>query len=235
MSFAMPLPPERLRAILFDVDGTLVDTNDLHVAAWRDTFLAAGRDIAPAAIRAQVGKGADNLIPALLPGIAPEEQEAIERLHKPIFERDYLPRARPFPGVRPLFERLHVEGVRIVLASSSSRKEVDFHIALTGCEDLVAFVVSKDDVASSKPCPDIFEAALARLAPPGPEGVVVVGDTIWDAIAAAKAGLPAMGLRCGGSCDRDLLDAGMIALFDDPADLLARHFAGPVATHAQSV
>jgi HAD superfamily hydrolase (TIGR01509 family) len=235
MSFAMPLPPERLRAILFDVDGTLVDTNDLHVAAWRETFLAAGRDIAPAAIRAQVGKGADNLIPALLPGISAEEREAIAHLHKPIFERDYLPRARPFPGVRPLFERLHDEGVAIVLAFSSGREEVDFHIALIGCGDLVDAAVSGDDVARSKPCPDIFEAALARLSPPGPEGVLVVGDTIWDARAAAKAGLPAVGLRCGGASDRDLLDAGMIALFDDPADLLARFAADAVEANAESV
>lgn len=235
MSFATPFPPERLRAVLFDVDGTLVDTNDLHVAAWRETFLAAGHDIAPAAIRAQVGKGADNLIPALLPGITRVEQERIEHLHKPIFQRDYLPRATPFPGVRPLFERLKDDGVAIVLASSSSRKEVDFHIALIGCEDLVDEKVSGDDVARSKPSPDIFEAALARLSPPGPEGVLVVGDTIWDARAAAGIGLPAVGLRCGGTSDRALLDAGMIALFDDPADLLAGYAARPVEAHAQNV
>jgi HAD superfamily hydrolase (TIGR01509 family) len=228
-------PPPGVRAILFDVDGTLVDTNALHVAAWRETFLAAGHDIAPAAIRAEVGKGADNLIPALLPGISRDEREAIERRHKPIFEQGYLPRAKPFPGVRPLFERLRDDGVLMVLASSSSHKEVDFHIALIGCEDLVAFVVSKDDVDRSKPCPDVFEAALARLSPPGPEGVLVVGDTIWDAKAAARAGLPAVGLRCGGSSDRDLLDAGMIALFDDPADLLAHHAFDPVEAHAESV
>jgi HAD superfamily hydrolase (TIGR01509 family) len=168
-----------------------------------------------------------------LPGISPEEPKAIERLHKPIFERDYLPRAMPFPAVRSLFERLSGDGIAIVLASSSSRKEVDFHIAVIGCEDLVDAAVSKDDVARSKPCPDIFEAALARLDPPEAEGVLVVGDTPWDALAAAKAGLPAIGLRCGGFSDRDLLDAGMIALFDDPADLHARFAENPFARHAE--
>jgi HAD superfamily hydrolase (TIGR01509 family) len=227
--------PKHVRAILFDVDGTLVDNNDLHVAAWREAFRAAGHDISPAAIRRQVGKGADNFIPALLPDVRPEEYRQIEDEHKQIFLRDYLPRAVPFSGVRPLFERLRADGVAIVLASSSSRTEVDFHLSLIGCEDLVDAVTSMDDVAHSKPCPDVFEAALARLRPSGGEGALVVGDTPWDAEAAARAGLPAIGLRCGGFDDRTLTGAGMIALFDDPADLLARYAETPLARHEETI
>ncbi|MEA2998338.1 MAG: hypothetical protein QOK17_171 [Sphingomonadales bacterium] len=210
------------RAWLFDVDGTLVDTNDLHAAAWREAFLHFGRDVSLEAIRWQVGKGGDNLIPSLLPGLGEEGQAALEAWRGDRFKRCYMPRAMPFEGVRALFERIVADRARIVLASSSSEVEVAYYLGLIGAEDLVSASTSRDDAGSSKPCPDIFEAALAKLRLP-PADAIVVGDSVWDVKAAAKAGLRAIGFRSGGFPDEALLEAGACALFDGPGDLLARY------------
>ncbi|MEA3064203.1 MAG: hypothetical protein QOJ27_638 [Sphingomonadales bacterium] len=211
------------RAALFDVDGTLVDTNDLHAAAWREAFLHFGLDKPFEAIRWQVGKGGDNLIPALFPELDEARREEIEAYRGDLFKRCYLPRARPFPGVRALFERLAGEGVRIVLASSSHAEEVDYHLSLIACADLVAAKTSKDDVESSKPCPDIFQAALGKAAPFAADEAVVIGDTPWDAEAAARLGLRTIGFRSGGFPDRALAEAGACELYDGPEDLLRRY------------
>lgn len=218
----------RIRAALFDVDGTLVGTNDLHAAAWREAFLRFGHDIPPPAIRFQVGKGGDNLVPALLPDLTAREQEALEAFRGDLYKRDYMPRAVPFPGVRPLFERLAADGIRIVLASSSSTAEVRFYLSLLGCEDLVGTFTSKDDVEHSKPCPDIFRAALDKLGPLSADEAIVIGDSPWDVKAATRAGLRALALRSGGFEDEVLEEAGACAIYDDPADLLARYDGSPL-------
>jgi HAD superfamily hydrolase (TIGR01509 family) len=219
----------RFRAALFDVDGTLVDSNDLHAEAWAEAFRRFGHEIPVPVIRFQIGKGGDNLIPALLPGLNEGQREEIDDYRSTLFKRDYLPRVRPFPGVRALFERLCAAGVAIVLASSSSREEVDHHLKLLGVADLVRATTSKDDAEHSKPCPDIFEAALGEVAPIGPDGSVVVGDSPWDMKAAAKLGLESMGFRCGGFADEDLLEAGASLLYDGPEDLLRRFESSPFA------
>jgi HAD superfamily hydrolase (TIGR01509 family) len=224
-----PTPP---RAVLFDVDGTLVDTNDLHTAAWRQAFAHFGHDISVAEIRPQVGKGGDNLIPTLLPGLDAAAREALDAWRGDLFKRDYLSRAVPFPGVRALFERLYANGIRIVLASSSSEEEVAYHLNLIGAADLVFATTSRDDVESSKPCPDIFEAALAKVAPFGAGEALVVGDTPWDAKAAARAGMRMVGFRSGGFADAELTGAGAFALYDGPSDLLARYDSSPFAETA---
>ena len=215
-------PGRAPRAVLFDVDGTLVDTNDLHAAAWREAFLSFGLDRPVEEIRWQVGKGGDNLIPALFPDLGEPERKEIEEYRGDLFRRDYLPRAVPFPGVRDLFERLRADGIRIVLASSSHAEEVDYHLSLIACADLVEATTSKDDVENSKPCPDIFAAALGRVAPLGAGQVAVVGDTPWDAKAAGKLGLRVVGFRSGGFPDDALAGAGACELYDGPGDLLAR-------------
>jgi HAD superfamily hydrolase (TIGR01509 family) len=215
-------PGRAPRAVLFDVDGTLVDTNDLHAAAWREAFLNFGLEKPIEEIRWHVGKGGDNFIPSLFPELGEPRREEIEAFRGELFKRDYLPRATPFPGVRDLFERLAADGVRIVLASSSHSEEVDYHLSLIACADLVSATTSKDDVESSKPCPDIFEAALGRVAPLGADEAAVVGDTPWDAKAAGKLGLRTVGFRSGGFPDEALTQAGACELYDGPSDLLAR-------------
>jgi membrane protein len=225
-------PSRRPQGVLFDVDGTLVDTNDLHADAWRRSFLHFGFDEPVEAIRSQIGKGGDNLIPTLLPQADEALQEEMEAFRSDLFKREYLPRAVPFPGVRALFERLTADGIRIVLASSSGADEVRFHLNLIACSDLVAATTTKDDVESSKPCPDIFAAALAKLAPLGPDEVVVVGDTPWDVKAAAKLGVATIAFRSGGFEEKVLREAGAFLLYDGPADLLARYETSPFAAPA---
>ena len=213
-----------IRAILFDVDGTLVDSNDLHAAAWREAFLHFGVDVPIDRVRSQIGKGADNLIPALLPPeLVGRGQEEIEDFRSKLFQRDYLPRAVPFAGVRELLERLYRDDKKIVLATSAKAADLKFHLALVGARDLITGTTSKDDVEHSKPCPDIFEAALAKVAPISAEEAAVVGDSPWDMKAAGKIGLAGIGLLCGGFDERLLREAGAAEIYDGPADLLRNY------------
>jgi beta-phosphoglucomutase-like phosphatase (HAD superfamily) len=131
--------------------------------------------------------------------------------------------------VRPLFERLYADNIRIVLASSSHASEVAFHLNLIACADLIAATTSRDDVEHSKPCPDIFQAALAKVAPLGPSEVLVVGDSPWDVKAASRAGIRTLGFRSGGFSDEELNAAGAFRLYDGPRDLLARYDESPIA------
>jgi beta-phosphoglucomutase-like phosphatase (HAD superfamily) len=213
-----------IKAVLFDVDGTLIDSNDLHATAWRETFLRYGVEVPLEEVRGQIGKGGDNLIPALLPPeLVESKKEEIDAARGELFKRDYLPRVVPFPGVRALFERIYADGKKIVLASSAGGEEVDFHLGVIGASDLVHATTSKDDVKHSKPDPDIFAAALARVQPLGPGEVVVVGDSPYDMEAAAKLGIRTIGFRSGGFPDEDLLGAGAAELYNGAADLLARY------------
>jgi HAD superfamily hydrolase (TIGR01509 family) len=205
-----------LRAALFDVDGTLVDSNDLHAEAWGEIFRRHGVDLPHAAIRAQIGKGGDNLLPALLPAdLVARAGEAMEAERAALFRDAYLARVRPFPGVRAAFERLKASGARIALASSATAEEVAHHCDMLDIADLVDGATSADDVGRSKPCPDIFEAA-AKCVGVAPEEGVVIGDTPWDMQAAVRAGSPAIGVRCGGFDGALLLADGARALFDGP-------------------
>jgi HAD superfamily hydrolase (TIGR01509 family) len=213
-----------IRAVLFDVDGTLIDSNDLHAAAWQQAFRHFGVELPFDRVRGQIGKGGDNLIPALLPPeLVEQRQREIEDYRSELFKRDYLPRVVPFAGVRPLFERLYADDKRIVLASSAKRAELSFHLDVIGAHDLVAATTSKDEVEHSKPDPDIFAAALAKVAPLGPDEVVVVGDSPYDMEAAGKLGIACVGLRCGGFEEAVLREAGAAEIYDDPEDLLGRY------------
>jgi len=219
----MTAPATPAAAALFDVDGTLVDSNDLHAEAWAEAFRHFGHDVPIERIRFQIGKGGDNLIPALLPDLGEAEREEIDEYRGDLFRRDYLDRTRPFPGVRELFERLRDDGVAIILASSSGRDEVDHHVESLGVGDLILASTSRDDAERSKPCPDIFAAALERAGEVAKARVRVVGDSPWDMKAAGKLGLKAIGFRCGGFADEDLEAAGAATLYDGPEDLLRRY------------
>lgn len=213
-----------IHAVLFDVDGTLVDSNDLHATAWCETFLNFGIDIPIEDVRGQIGKGGDNLIPSLLPPeLVEKRQEEIETFRSELFKRDYLPRVVPFPGVRALFERIYADGKRIVLASSAKSEEVEFHLGVIGAGDLVAGTTSADDVEHSKPDPDIFAAALRKVAPLTTAEVVVVGDSPYDVEAACKLGIRTIGFRSGGFPDDVLLEAGAAELYDGVEDLLSNY------------
>jgi HAD superfamily hydrolase (TIGR01509 family) len=223
------------KAVLFDVDGTLIDSNDLHAAAWVEAFRKYGFEIPFETVRSQIGKGGDNLIPSLIP---PEKldgkQEEMEDFRSQLYQQSYLPRAVPFPQVRELFERLTQDGVKIVLASSAKAKEVDYALGILGAADLVHATTSADDVENSKPDPDIFQSAMKKVSPIAAEDVVVVGDTPWDVKAACKAGLKTIAVRSGGFADEELLEAGAAELYDGPGDLLGNYERSLLANGKQA-
>ena len=237
LSFQLAKPfdfPDRGRtmpeAVIFDVDGTLVDSVDLHARAWQDAFRDFGHEIGFQAIRDQIGKGGDQLMPVFLSkGELDERGEALEKHRGQILKERYLPQITAFPEVRGLFERLLADGKRIALASSAKEDELEKYKEAAQIDDLIQAETSSDDAEKSKPHPDIFEAALKRLGDMRREDVVVVGDTPYDAEAASKAGLRTVGLLCGGWSEGDLRHAGCVAVYEDPADLLAHYDQSPLA------
>ena len=219
-----------LKAVIFDIDGTLIDSVDLHAGSWREALRHFGHDVPYEKVRAQIGKGGDLLMPALLP----EEEvrhrgEEIEEYRRDLFKREYLPRVRPFPSVRELFERIEADGLRIALASSARKDELGRYKQIAGIEDLLEAETSSDDAEKSKPHPDIFEAALARLRGIAPAQAIAIGDTPYDAQAAGKAGMRTIGLLCGGWPEPELREAGCTAIYRDPADLLGRYDQSPLS------
>jgi HAD superfamily hydrolase (TIGR01509 family) len=219
-----------IKAVIFDVDGTLVDSVDLHARAWQEAFAHFGKQIPYERVRYQIGKGGDQLMPVFLSKRELEEfGEELEKYRGELFKREYLPLVKPFPKVRELFERIRRDGKRTALASSAKGDELEVYRKIAGIEGLVEEEASKDDAEKSKPHPDIFEAALARLGDPPVERVIVVGDTPYDAEAAGKAGLRTIGFLCGGFAEDDLRAAGCIRIYRDAADLLARYDESPIA------
>lgn len=218
----------RIVAVLFDVDGTLVDSNEAHVDSWAVAFRQAGRPREIDDIRLQIGKGGDLLVPALLPQASEERRKAIAEAHGAHFKSAYLPHVKPFPDARAILARVKESGRKVVLASSAKRDEIDHYIALLDAEDLVDAVISADDVEASKPEPDIFGAALGHAGVEA-DAAIVVGDTIYDIEAARRAGIMAIGLTAGPFDRRQLRDAGAIAVFADVADLLAGFERSPLS------
>ncbi|HYP54027.1 MAG TPA: HAD family hydrolase [Pyrinomonadaceae bacterium] len=216
--------------VIFDIDGTLVDSVDLHARAWQEAFARFGKNFSFEEVRYQIGKGGDQLMPFFLS----EEElgrfgEELEKYRGDIYKREYLPRVKGFPRVRELFERIRADGKRIALASSANGDELGTYKKLARIEGLVEEETSKDDAERSKPHPVIFLASLAQLGDPPREEVLVVGDTPYDAEAAGKARLRTMGFLCGGFPEEDLRRAGCFEIYEDAADLLARYDASPLA------
>lgn len=209
-----------IAGVIFDVDGTLVDSVDLHARAWQEALGHFGYEVPREVVRAQIGKGGDKLVAEFVPTAELADiEERLTSYRADLFRRRYLPEVRGFPGVRALFERLRADGKRLALASSAKSDELDEYARRANIEDLLDARVSSDDAARSKPDPDIFQAALAEIGC-AVEHAVVVGDSPWDAIAARRAGLSAVGVRCGGFLEPALLEAGFVTLYDDPVDVL---------------
>ena len=212
-----------IRAVIFDIDGTLVDSVDLHAQAWKETFKHFGKDIPYQMVRRQIGKGGDQLMPVFFSREELEEfGEEMEKFRGELFKREFLPRVRPFPSVRELFQQVKADEKKIGLASSAKEDEIKTYKQLAHIEDLVEEETSGDDAEKSKPHPDIFAVALAELKVEA-AAAIAVGDTPYDAEAAGKLGIRTIGMRCGGFPESELLGAGCIELYDDPADLLARY------------
>jgi HAD superfamily hydrolase (TIGR01509 family) len=209
-------------AVVSDIDGTLVDSVDAHAVSWRTAFARVGVRVDYDAIRAQVGKGADQLLPEFLS----EDQlcelgPTLTASHDEIFERDHKRHIRPFPQVRELFVELRRRGKRAILATSGGKDDAKYFMGLTRITDLVDYLVTSDDVENSKPRPDLFEVALERAEASEPAHVVMIGDSPWDAKGARSVRMQAIGLLCGGFPHDDLQRAGCNEIVADISAVLA--------------
>ena len=214
----------KYQAAIFDIDGTLLDSVDQHAEAWRIIFERHGKNIPFPDVRSQIGKGGDQLLPVFFSKEELEEYgAAMESERGKLFKKNFLPNVKPFPGVRPLFERMKRDGLRLTLASSAKKDELKHYAKLLEIDDLIEAGTSSDDAEKSKPHPDIFDAAVKKLGDVPVEAALVVGDSPYDAEAAGKIGIKTVGLLCGGFAESDLRKAGIVALYQDPADLLRRY------------
>jgi HAD superfamily hydrolase (TIGR01509 family) len=212
-----------LKAVLLDVDGTLVDSNALHAEAWERSFAHFGFQVDFYAALRQIGKGGDQLLPIFIP----EEQlatmgKAVEQYRKELFEREYLTYVRPFPQVRQLVERMLDAGLQVAIASSASKAELQSYKKIARIDDLIVEETTSQDAEQSKPHPDIFAAVLERLGVNATEAVSI-GDTPYDAEASMRAGVRIVGVTSGGWSQQDLQRAGCVEVYRNVTDLLA-HF-----------
>ncbi|WP_305786824.1 HAD family hydrolase [Symbioplanes lichenis] len=208
------------RGVLFDVDGTLVDTTYLHAVAWWEAMRQHDHDVPMAEIHRAIGMGSDKLLDHLLGDERDQDQdERLNTAHEILYGA-WWERLRPLPGAADLLHAVADHGLAVVLASSAQAPELKKLRAVIGADDVIAAATSSADAEQSKPAPDILQAALDQSGV-DPAQAVFVGDAVWDVQAAAKLNIPCIGLTCGGTSAAELTDAGAVATYDDPAALLA--------------
>ncbi len=226
-----------IKAVVFDIDGTLVDSVDLHARAWQEAFAKFGKQISFKQVRSQIGKGGDQLMPVFFSEQELEEfGDEMEKYRGVVFKREYMPQVRAFPQVRELFARIEADGRRIALASSAKEEEIKTYKQLARIEDLVEEQASADDAEKSKPHPDIFEAVLKQLGDVDADEVIVVGDSPYDAEAAGKIKLRTIGFLSGGFPESHLRAAGCVSIYEGASDLLARYdesILAPATSHIE--
>jgi HAD superfamily hydrolase (TIGR01549 family) len=207
----------RLQAILFDIDGTVVDSNDKHAECWIEAFAHFGKQVPWDVIRSQIGKGGDLLVPDTLNAREMRDfGEQLQEYRGELWKEKYMESVQPFPGAVEAMRAVHGRGVKIALASSSNPDEVEYYVELLGVGDLLKGTTSKEDAKFSKPSPEIFQAALERVKS-DPARTLVAGDTPYDILAAHRIAVPIAAVRCGGFPEETLAKAEF--LFDDLAEL----------------
>ncbi|ORW88202.1 HAD family hydrolase [Mycobacterium sp. IEC1808] len=205
-------------AVLFDVDGTLVDSNYLHVYAWQRAFDAEGMPVAAWKIHRCIGMDGDTLVRTLSDDASDDVQDRLSDGHSRYY-REATPLLAPLPGARELLRRVAALGLQVVLASSAPEDELKTLLKTLDCDDVITAKTSSRDVDTAKPDPGIVQVALDRAGVDA-DHAVFVGDAVWDAHAAAAAGLPCIGLLSGGISRAELESAGASPIFTDPQDLL---------------
>ncbi|KRD19412.1 MULTISPECIES: HAD family hydrolase [unclassified Streptomyces] len=219
------------RAAVFDVDGTLVDTNHLHVVTWWEAFRQAGHRVPMHAVHRAVGLGSDDLIAHLLGEDRDTDADSeLSAAHKALYGQ-YFDRLPPLRDAGRLLRRLRDDGWTVVLATSASGSELSALRGAIDADDAIAATASADDVEAGKPSPEPVAHAL-ELVGASAEGAVFVGDTVWDMQAGRRAGVRCVGLLCGGIPRADLTEAGAETVYDDPADLLASLSVSPLGRTA---
>ncbi len=203
----------KLQGLLFDIDGTLVDSNDHHARCWIEAFAHFGKHFEYGVIRHQIGKGGDLLVPDLLDAKEMREfGDEVKKYRSKLYKDNYLKEVKPFPFVERLFEALREQKIRLALASSSNEDEVEYYTRLLNAEEFIEGSTSKSDAKFSKPSPEIFEAALAR-AGSDPKVTFAVGDTPYDILAAHRMAMPVIAVLSGGF-ERELLAKSEFVLND---------------------
>lgn len=218
----------QIRAVLFDVDGTLLDSNDAHAHSWLDVLRGHGKEVPFDLVRSKIGMGGDKLLMEVA-GIDIESVEGklLSERRIALFKGYYLPDLGPTTGARALVERLRSRRFATAVVTSATADEVADLTREAAVANLFDQIITSDDADASKPDPDLVKAALDKLGV-GPREAVMIGDTPYDIASAARAGVSTIALRCGGWKDRDL--GGAIAIYDHPADLMSHLDESPLAT-----
>ena len=212
-----------IKALLCDIDGTLVQSNWLHAQAWQEAFAVMNLHVELEDIRRQIGKGGDELIPVFVPWWKRDiVEEPLKTLRKYIMQHGLLQKIEPLPEVRAFIERVRQTGIKVALATSSEKDDLEVLKRVAHIDDLIDTQTTAEDAPHSKPRPDIFTVALSKVGL-RPSECLALGDTPWDAESAGKAGIRTVGVTTGGWSKQELFDAGCIEAYDGVADLLA-HF-----------
>ncbi len=217
---------ESAPAVLFDLDGTLVDTNYAHVLAWSRAIRQEGHPVTMAAVHRHIGMGSDQLLDALVPGRDRGRDDVLTAAHTEHYA-GFIGLIQPLPGARELVREVARRGAQVVLATSAPADELRALREALDVDDHLSVVTSSADAETSKPAPDIVEIALERSGV-DPANAVMVGDTRWDVLAAARAGIACVTLLTGGIGRDELREAGAVAVYDAPDDLLAHLDATPI-------
>lgn len=219
-----------IKAVIFDIDGTLIDSVDQHAEAWQRAFKEFGKEIEFYELRRQVGKGGDTFLPVFLSEkeIGEFGEKATKRRGE-IFKKEFLSGIKPFRGVRELFERVKADGKQIALASSANADELAEYKKIANIADLIEEETSADDAEHSKPYPDIFQAALDKLAGVNADEALIIGDTAYDIQAAKAAKVKSIGVLTGGWAKTELLKTGCVEVYKDIAELLEDYENSPIS------
>ena len=210
------------RGVLFDVDGTLVDTNYLHVVAWWQAFRSQGHEVPMTDLHRTVGQGSDQFVASILG----RDDEKVRDAHSDFYGQ-WKHQLVAFRGAADLLRTTKKAGLAVVLATSASEAEAEHLTAAIGADDCIDVVTTKDDVDASKPDPDIVNTALKKAGLDA-ANALFVGDTVWDVQAAGRAGVPCVCVLSGGISESELRDAGAVAVYRDVAHLLDDFESSPL-------
>jgi HAD superfamily hydrolase (TIGR01549 family) len=223
-----------LKAVIFDLDGTLLDSVDFHAIAWQEALVKFGHDVSFEKARSQIGKGGDKLVPVFLSEADQADHgKTLEDWREKHFKEKYLPLVRPFSAVPDLLKHVRKAGLSVAVASSAKKDQVNQYLNIANISQLVDEATSSEDVEESKPAPDIFEAVLKKLKIKGDEAAAV-GDTPYDAEGARKAGVHPIGVLSGGFLESALRQGGCEEVYPGVASIYCRFGASLLAKRGPS-